>query len=145
MAASGIPFDADLVRVETTAAASGYHATLELMHLPEPPTALFCFNDTMAMGAYDALRTLGLAIPEDMAVVGFDNLELIAAQLHPPLCTMELPYYQMGQWAVQYLLEHAGEYPTHGARSAQDRLSLHRPIIRLTHRSTFALHSIVDN
>jgi LacI family transcriptional regulator len=107
LAAAGIPFDADLVRIETVSAASGYRATLALMQLPDPPTALFCFNDIMAMGAYDALRTLGQAIPEDVAVVGFDNLELIAAQLHPSLSTMELPYYQMGQWGVQYLLEHA--------------------------------------
>ena len=107
LTAYGIPFDADLVCAKPPLAASGYHGVLELLHLPEPPTALFCFNDIMAMGAYDALRTLGLAIPEDVAVVGFDNLELLAAQLRPPLCTMELPYYQMGQWAVQYLLEHA--------------------------------------
>jgi LacI family transcriptional regulator len=77
------------------------------MQLHDHPTALFCFNDIMEMGAYDSLRTLGRAISEDVAVVGFDNLELIAAQLHPSLSTMELPYYQMGQWGVQYLLEHA--------------------------------------
>ncbi len=83
--------------------------------LSEPPTALFCFSDIMAMGAYDALRKLGRSIPHDVAVVGFDNQELIAAHLHPPLSTLELPHYQMGQWAVQYLVEHtehvSGEVP----------------------------------
>ncbi len=59
------------------------------------------------MGAYDALRKLGLSIPHDVAIVGFDNQELIAAHLHPPLSTLELPHYQMGEWAVQYLVEHA--------------------------------------
>lgn len=111
LAAAGLPFDADLVRVDQVSAASGYRATLALMQLPQPPTALFCFNDTMAMGAYDALRTLGRAIPEDTAVIGFDNLELIAAHLHPSLSTMELPYYQMGEWGVRYLLEHAESEP----------------------------------
>ena len=108
LAASGVPFDPSLVRYGTTTHTSGgYRCTLELMQLDEPPTAIFCFNDLTAMGAYDALRQRGLAIPGDVAVIGFDNLELIAAQLSPPLSTMELPHYQMGQWAVQYLLEHA--------------------------------------
>jgi LacI family transcriptional regulator len=108
LAAYDVPFDPRLVQYGTTTHTSGgYRCALELMQLEEPPTALFCFNDLTAMGAYDALRKLGLSIPEDVAVVGFDNLELIAAQLSPPLSTMELPHYQMGQWAVQYLLEHA--------------------------------------
>lgn len=77
---------------------------MQLMKLPDRPTALFCFNDRMAMGAYDALRNLGLSIPGDVAVVGFDNQEVIAASLYPALTTMELPYYQMGRWAVDELL-----------------------------------------
>jgi LacI family transcriptional regulator len=107
LAAYGIPFDAGLVCVGASSAAGGYRCALELMRLPEPPTALFCFRDLMAMGAYDALRKLGCSIPHDVAVVGFDNQELIAANLHPPLSTLELSHYQMGQWAVQYLVEHA--------------------------------------
>ena len=59
----------------------------------------------MAMGAYDAIRKLNYKIPEDVAVIGFDNQELIAAHLYPPLTTMELPHYQMGVWAVQKLVE----------------------------------------
>ena len=59
----------------------------------------------MAMGAYDALRENGLRIPDDMAVIGFDNQEIIAAALRPPLTTMQLPHYQMGQWAVEHLLQ----------------------------------------
>ena len=82
------------------------------MQLPERPTALFCFNDQMAMGAYDAVKQLGLIIPDDVAIVGFDNLEVIAAQLRPPLTTVELPHYAMGQWAVQYLLDHADGSPS---------------------------------
>jgi LacI family transcriptional regulator len=51
-------------------------------------------------------------IPNDVAVVGFDNHELIAAHLNPPLSTLELPHYQMGRWAVEYLVEHAdGDLP----------------------------------
>jgi LacI family transcriptional regulator len=101
-----VPFDPRLVRAGTSGAAEGYRCTRELLQLPEPPTALFCFNDSMAMGAYDAIKERGLTLPGDVAVVGFDNQELIAAQLHPPLTTLELPHAAMGQWAVRYLLEH---------------------------------------
>lgn len=109
LASAGVPFEPALVRSGPVTAAEGYRCALELLQLPERPTGLFCYNDSMAMGAYDAAKQLGLAIPNDIAIVGFDNLELIAAQLHPPLSTIELPHYQMGQWAVQYLLKHSDE------------------------------------
>jgi LacI family transcriptional regulator len=122
LASYDVPFDARLVQYGTTTQTSGgYRCTMELMQLPEPPTALFCFNDLTAMGAYDALRKQGLAIPADVAVIGFDNLELIAAQLYPPLSTMELPHYQMGQWAVQYLLEHSDS--THDEEPVQHKIA----------------------
>ncbi|MBP6469611.1 MAG: LacI family DNA-binding transcriptional regulator [Chloroflexi bacterium] len=104
LAQYGIAFDADLVREGESLTSGGYKATMEIMQQPDPPTALFCYNDRMAMGAYDALRKLGLSIPGDVAVVGFDNQELIAAHLYPALTTMKLPHYEMGQWAVEHLL-----------------------------------------
>ncbi|MBP8947251.1 MAG: LacI family DNA-binding transcriptional regulator [Candidatus Promineofilum sp.] len=104
LAAQGLPFDDRLVVEGESLARGGHDCALELMQRPERPTALFCFNDRMAMGAYDALRKLGLSIPNDVAVVGFDNQEIIAAQLYPALTTMELPHYQMGQWAIGELL-----------------------------------------
>ncbi len=106
LAAYDVPFDVGLVCSGAIGGAEGYHCAQELMRLPEPPTALFCFNDTMAMGAYDAVKELGLTIPGDVAIIGFDNLEVTAANLRPPLTTMELPHYAMGQWAVQYLFDH---------------------------------------
>ena len=113
LATHGVPFDPDLVIPGSGAAGEGYRCAQALMRLPEPPTALFCFNDTRAMSAYDALRNLDLAIPQDVAVVGFDNMELLAAHLYPPLSTMELPHLAMGRWAVEYLVEHAeSELPT---------------------------------
>ncbi len=104
LAAQGLPFDDRLVVEGESLARGGHDCALELMQRPERPTAFFCFNDRMAMGAYDALRKLGLSIPNDVAVVGFDNQEIIAAQLYPALTTMELPHYQMGQWAIGELL-----------------------------------------
>jgi LacI family transcriptional regulator len=108
LAEHGIPFDPTLVVTDSSDSDGGYRCAQKLMQLPDRPTALFCFNDRMAMGAYYALRELNLAIPKDVAVIGFDNQEIIAAHLNPALSTMELPHYQMGQWAINYLLEHIG-------------------------------------
>ncbi len=103
LAAFGVPYDEALVCTDKAESEGGYDGTMELMQLSEPPTAIFCFNDRTAMGAYDALRKLGKSIPEDVAVIGFDNQEVIAAHLYPPLTTMQLPHYAMGEWAVQHL------------------------------------------
>ncbi len=101
-----VPFTEELVCYGESNQDSAYQCTMQLMQLPSPPTAIFCFNDQMAMGTYEALSELKLKIPKDVAVMGFDNLEIIAAFLRPKLSTMELPHYQMGQWAVNYLIEH---------------------------------------
>jgi LacI family transcriptional regulator len=105
LAAYGIPFDEYLVTNNKSEQAGGYDGVMALMNLSNPPTALFCFNDRMSMGAYDALRKLNLDIPGDVAIVGYDNQELIAAHLHPSLTTVALPHYEMGQWAIQHLLK----------------------------------------
>lgn len=102
LAANNLPYQPELVVAASDR--HGYDAAMKLLQLPDPPTALFCFNDRMAMGAYDAIRKLNLTIPEDVAVFGFDNQELIAPNLYPPLTTMELPHYKMGCWATEQLL-----------------------------------------
>jgi LacI family transcriptional regulator len=85
---------------------SGYLGASQLLDLSAPPTGIFCYNDRVAMGVYDALHERGVRIPDDVAVVGFDNQEVIAAHLRPPLSTMALPHYDMGFWGVKYLLSH---------------------------------------
>jgi len=105
LAAYGVPFDDELVQTGQSIPAGGYQATMALMGLPNPPTAIFCYNDRMALGAYNALRDLNLTIPDDVAVMGFDNQELIAADISPPLTTMALPHKEMGSWAVRHLLD----------------------------------------
>jgi LacI family transcriptional regulator len=104
LTAAGLPFDPALVRAGKSNSDGGRRCAAALLALPERPTALFCFNDLMAMGAYDAIKAQGLRIPEDIAVVGFDNLEIIAEHLHPPLSTVKLPHYKMGEWAIQFVL-----------------------------------------
>jgi LacI family transcriptional regulator len=109
LAAYDVPYLPELVSYISADADGGYAGASALMQHPEPPTALFCFNDRSAMGAYDALRDLKLAVPRDVAIVSFDNQELIAAHLRPSLTTMQLPHYAMGVWAVNYLLRPLGE------------------------------------
>jgi LacI family transcriptional regulator len=105
LAEYGLPYDSALVCCDSSDPGGGYRCTQQLMRLAERPTALFCFNDRMAMGVYDALRKLNLRIPEEVAVIGFDNQEIIAEHLYPPLSTIALPHYQMGQWAVNHLIQ----------------------------------------
>lgn len=104
----GIPFDETLVRfIEEPfegLATSTYECVLSLLQMSNPPTGIFCFNDLMALGAYDAVRKSNLRIPDDVAIVGFDNVEILAAQIHPPLTTIELPNFEMGQLAIRMLL-----------------------------------------
>ncbi|MCP8883184.1 LacI family DNA-binding transcriptional regulator [Devosia sp. XJ19-1] len=101
-----LAFDAALVKPGNWEPSSGFEMTMELMALPEPPDAIFCANDLMAMGCMEALKQLGRRIPEDVAVIGFDDRE-IARFLHPPLTTLVLPQYEMGQTAAELLLDSA--------------------------------------
>ncbi len=90
--------------------ASGREQTHRLLDLPHPPTAIFCFCDRMAVGAYEAVRARGLSVPDDVSIVGFDD-EILAADMCPPLTTVELPHDAMGRWAVTRLLDLAGHPP----------------------------------
>ena len=100
---AGLSFDPSLVRVGRWRQTAGYRLTHELMALAEPPTAILCMSDILAFGAVDALRELGLRIPEDVSLVGFDN-RILAGQQRPPLTTVALPLYEMGKLAGQLLI-----------------------------------------
>ncbi|MEO8242701.1 MAG: LacI family DNA-binding transcriptional regulator [bacterium] len=115
LAARDIAFDPTLVYPGNWEPSSGYQGTHALMALPAPPTAIFCANDMMAVGCLEALKERGLAIPGDVAVIGFDDRE-IAQFTRPPLTTLILPHCDMGTTAAEYLIDHAAGLP---ARPAQ--------------------------
>jgi LacI family transcriptional regulator len=128
---AGITFDPGLVMEAYPDQEGGYGATGEL--LKRSATAVYCYNDRMAMGLYDGLREHGLSIPEDIAVVGFDNQEVIAAHLRPPLSTVALPHYELGAAGVRMLL---GLEETAGAEAAKIRCpTVERNSVRVAARA----------
>ncbi|WP_028778028.1 LacI family DNA-binding transcriptional regulator [Shimazuella kribbensis] len=103
----GVPTDKSLIRVGEYVMEGGYQAAKELLEQTDV-TALFAFNDLMAFGVYQAAEELGLKIPDDISVVGFDNLKYNLL-LHPKLTTMEQPIYEIGEVATKLLLEQIEE------------------------------------
>jgi LacI family transcriptional regulator len=100
----GIPFDPALVRTGDYTAAAGVRESLDLLRLPEPPTAIFAFNDLMALGVMRAVHERGLRIPDDVAVIGFDGLPF-TEHCSPPLSTVEQPVTEMSAAAIAMLLD----------------------------------------
>jgi DNA-binding LacI/PurR family transcriptional regulator len=83
---------------------SGYHAMQQLLDLPDRPEAVFAANDQMAIDAMMAIRERDLCIPEDIAVVGFDDIPM-ASYVSPPLTTVHQPIYELGWHAAHMALE----------------------------------------
>ena len=102
--AAGIEPDDSLIVSGESEARGGYEAVRRLLDRSDRPSAVFCYNDRMAMGAYRAAAELGLRVPEDVSIVGFDDQEPIASSVWPALTTVALPHYEMGAWAVETLV-----------------------------------------
>ena len=101
---AGLPIDPDLVERGEWTRAGGAAAAGRLLQLPDPPTGIFCANDLMALGAMDAAGDLGLHGPEDLALIGFDDIEA-AAMVTPALTTVSNPAYETGLLAGVVLRE----------------------------------------
>jgi LacI family transcriptional regulator len=105
----GLAVDEALIRPGNWGVDSGYRAAQELLRLKNRPTAIFAANDLMALGAIYALQEAGLSVPDDVALVGYDDRDF-AAWIKPALTTIRMPSYEMGQAAARLLLEQfAGE------------------------------------
>lgn len=96
------PSDIPVVRSDPRAVTTRV-AARPLLEGPDRPTGVFGFNDQVALGVYLAAADLALRVPEDLSVVGFDNLELLAESVAPGLTTIALPHYEMGAWAAEQL------------------------------------------
>lgn len=104
LAAAGIDYDMRLIREGAYDPDTGYQAMKSLLMLRPRPTALYAMNDVMAFGAMTAIREAGLRIPDDMAVVGFDDIRL-AAFTTPPLTTVREPDIEHGRQAADLLVQ----------------------------------------
>ncbi|OQA22371.1 MAG: putative HTH-type transcriptional repressor ExuR [Chloroflexi bacterium ADurb.Bin360] len=99
-----VPYTEELVYEGTFFQPDGFTGALALLDVPDPPTAIFASNDVMAMGAMDAIRQRGLRIPDDIAVLGFDDIPQ-AEMVRPALTTIQQPLEKMGRVATQMLLD----------------------------------------
>lgn len=100
---AGVPVLPELIAEGDWTQQGGYAAMQQLLSLPERPTAAFIASDTMAVGAIRAINEAGLRVPEDLALVSFDNLPF-AAYTSPPLTTIHQPIGEMAATAVRLLL-----------------------------------------
>jgi LacI family xylobiose transport system transcriptional regulator len=109
----GAPLDERLVRIgQWFAFEDGLNHARELLRQPDPPTAVVCGNDLQALGVYEAARQAGLRIPEDLSVVGFDDIPAVR-WCGPPLTTVRQPMVEMGAAAAELVLAlAAGQQPS---------------------------------
>ncbi len=98
-----VPFRPELMVHGDGKPEGGMRAMAQLLALPQQPTAIFCYNDMTALGALRQIRTSGLRVPEDISLIGFDDL-YIAQYTDPPLTTVRQPMRQMGRMAMETLL-----------------------------------------
>jgi LacI family transcriptional regulator len=98
-----IPFDTQLVQEGDFLQPSGFTCGNVLLGLPNPPTAIFASSDMMALGVMDAARARGLRIPEELSLIGFDDIPMAAAA-HPGLTTVRQPLEEIGRLATEILL-----------------------------------------
>jgi DNA-binding LacI/PurR family transcriptional regulator len=102
--ASGIGFDPALVRQGDSRLSSGRALTRELIELPAPPSALLVGNNLMTLGAIEMIHRLGRRVPDDVALVGYDDMPWALA-FNPPLTAVRQPGYELGQRAMELLLQ----------------------------------------
>ena len=95
---------------------AGANALEQLLALPQPPTAIFCHSDIMALGALSYAKRQGLKVPDDLSIIGFDNISL-AEFCDPPLTTVAQPRFDIGREAMLLLLNQlSGQFVDSGSR-----------------------------
>ncbi|MBN1543170.1 LacI family DNA-binding transcriptional regulator [candidate division KSB1 bacterium] len=102
-----IPYRSDYVPFGSFFESDGYTNTGNLLQLPDPPEAIFAVNDTVAFGAYKKIKERGLSIPDDIALVGYDDVPFMQS-LDPPITTVRQPMAEIGRQAANLLLEQMG-------------------------------------
>ncbi|QIU91150.1 DNA-binding transcriptional regulator CytR [Yokenella regensburgei] len=113
---SGLTVDPHYIARGNFSFEAGGQALAQLMALPKPPTAVFCHSDIMALGALSWAKRHGLRVPEDLSIIGFDNISL-SEFCDPPLSTVAQPRFRIGQEAMLLLLDQLhGQNVSSGSR-----------------------------
>jgi DNA-binding LacI/PurR family transcriptional regulator len=108
-----LPFEPELVFHGDGNPEGGMAGIAHLLALPDPPTAVFCYDDMTAIGALRQIRILGLRVPADISLIGFDDLSIVRYS-DPPLTTVRQPMAQMGRLAMETLFDIlAGSHSNH--------------------------------
>jgi LacI family transcriptional regulator len=115
MASVGLPILPELIYHSDWYIEGGVAGAQHLLDLPDPPTAIFAFNDNMAIGAMQAAKRRGLQIPRDLSIVGVDDIDMTAC-LTPPLTTVRQPLQEMGRVASGLLMRLIEGQPVEATR-----------------------------
>ena len=129
---AGIPLDPELEVEGDFTQKAGFDAARTLLNLPVPPTAIFAVNDVSAFGAIEAIKDHGLRVPEDISVIGFDDIPQ-ASQVYPPLTTIRQPLLEMGAAGTRLLLA-----LIQGVEAVTDRLIVPTELIVRSSTGPFA-------
>ena len=104
----GISVDASLVKEGSYSFETGFDEMIALLKLDVPPTAVFCASDEIAFGAIKAIKEKGLQVPDDIAIIGFDNIKF-SETFEPAITTIAQPLYEMGKKSMELLIERMNE------------------------------------
>jgi LacI family transcriptional regulator len=115
LASAGVLADPQLIAKGNFTGESGRAAAAQLLSLAEPPTAIFSFNDEMAVGALKTAAERGVNVPGELSIVGFDDLEK-AQVVSPALTTVRQPLAEMGRMAVSLLMRLLERQPIEAMR-----------------------------
>lgn len=101
--AAGLPLEDEMIRQGHSTLESGYAAAQKFLASPTRPTAIFATTDWMALGAMEAILDAGLRVPQDISIVGLDDI-VVSAHIRPPLTTVAVPKFQLAKEATELLL-----------------------------------------
>jgi DNA-binding LacI/PurR family transcriptional regulator len=104
LASNNIDFDESITGIGNFTEEESYSATLKILKEKKDVTAFFCHSDIMAIGCIRAIRELGLDVPKDISIIGFDNIPL-AQYFNPPLATVDQNFYEMGFQGAKQLVK----------------------------------------
>jgi LacI family transcriptional regulator len=131
--AHGLEFDPSICGEANFCVAEGFTEMQRILRVPHPPTAMFCANDLMAIGASQGAQAQGLNVPDDLSVIGSDGIEA-ALYHHPPITTLQPPLLEIGRRAVELLIsriehpaDHREQIPFHATLIVRQSTGPYRP------------------